>query len=225
MILDLIDKLVDRVIQLLTYKQQMRRALLDMYITPVFEEFEKVHAAYLDSFSRYRDTIQNSRDPNWIRTLQATLHTDNLFTANTRAKIVRLTEAKDDDLLKPFVNGICEYLMGARLVDPLGKELQPLRIQRWRQGFSRTLGEIADQRWQMVIDPDGEGPPLAPEEIPHKLQQRREIYPVDPTFTTEQDALHRSCALSALDAVVMEMQCQYDQICQHYMTLKNTLSL
>jgi hypothetical protein len=224
MLVDLIDKLADRIIQLLTYKQQMRQALLDTSVTPVFEEFEKVHAAYLESFLRYRDTLQNSMDPNWIRSLQATLAQDNLFTANCRSKIVRLAEAENDDLLKPFITGIGEYLMGARLVDPLGQQIQPLRIQRWRQSLSRTLGYIAEEHWQMVIDPDGARPPLASEEIQEELRQRQTSYPFDPASSTEQDALHRSCALSALDAVVMEMQYQYDQICQAYVELRKNLS-
>lgn len=39
MIIDLVDKLVDRVVQLLKYEKQMRTQVRDTYVAPVFEEF------------------------------------------------------------------------------------------------------------------------------------------------------------------------------------------
>ena len=189
MIIDLVDKLVDRVIQLLTYRKQMRAALLETYVTPVFAEFEQVHSAYLESFSRYRDLIRSTQEPNWIQSLQATLEKDNLFSANCRSKVVRLAEAEDSDTLGPFIKGISEYLMGARLVDPLGQKIQPLHVQRWRQSLFRTLGRIAEGDWQLVIDPDGARPPLRPEEIDDELEELRGRYPIDAGTVTNQDAL------------------------------------
>jgi hypothetical protein len=224
MIIDLVDKLVDRVIQLLTYRKHTRAALLGKYVTPVFEEFEQVHSAYLESFSRYRDLIRSTREPHWIQPLQATLEKDNLFSANCRSKVVRFAEAEDNDTLGPFVKDISEYLMGARLVEPLGKKIDPVAVQRWRQSLFRTLGKIAEENWQMVIDPDGAKPPLTPAEIDDELEQLRGRYPIDAKTITNQDALKRACALGALDAIVMEMQSQHDRVCQKYAELKGSLS-
>lgn len=224
MILDLVDKLLDRGIQLLTYRKQMRKVLLDTYVSPVFSEFEQVHSAYLESFSRYRDLIQSIQKPSWIKDLQAIVEKDNLFSASSRSKVVRLAEAENDDILAPFIKGICEYLMGARLVDPLGAEIHPLYVQRWRQSFITTLGEIAKGRWQMVIDPDGAMPPLSQKEIDRELEQLHTRYPIDSRTTTKQDSFKRSCALWALDSIVSEMQYQYDQVCQSYVELKGSFS-
>lgn len=224
MIIDLVDKLVDRVIQLLTYRKQMRTTLLETYVNPVFSEFERVHSAYLESFSRYDDLIRNTRDPNWIQLLQATLEKDNLFSANYRSKVVRLAEAEDDDIFGPFTKGICEYLMGTRLVEPLGKQIYPFHGQRWRQSLFRTLSEITKENWQMVLEPDAARPPLSQEEIDKELKQLCEEYPVDRETLTNQEVLKKACALSALNAIVMEMQYQYDQICQAYIELKRSLS-
>jgi hypothetical protein len=224
MILDLVDKLLDRGIQLLAHGKQMRRELRDEYVRPVFSEFEQVHSAYLQSFSRYRDFIQATQEPSWVRDLQATLRRENLFSADSRSKVVQLAKAENDDILAPFIKGICEYLMGARLVDPLGKEIDPVSVQRWRQGFSTTLGEIAEEQWQMVIDPVGAMPPLSPKEMKRELKQLRKSYPVDSKTTTKQDALKRSCALWALDEIVSEMQQQYNQISQSYAELDRSLS-
>jgi hypothetical protein len=109
MIIDLVDKLANRLIQLLTYKQEKRAELLEKHITPVFEEFERVHSAYLESFSRYRDQILNAQTADWIPSLQAMLRKDNLFSANTRSKIRRMAQAGFYDIKEPFVTGICEY--------------------------------------------------------------------------------------------------------------------
>jgi hypothetical protein len=202
----------------------MRAVLLEKYVTPVFVEFEQVHSAYLESFSRYRDLIRSTQEPNWIQSLQATLEKDNLFSANCRSKVVRLAEAEDNDTLGPFVKGICEYLMGARLVDPLGKKIHPLHVQRWRQSLFRTLGEIAEENWQLVIDPDGARPPLSPEEIDDELERLRSKYPIDARTVENRDGLKRACALGALDAIVMEMQSQYDRVLQAYVELRGSLS-
>lgn len=224
MLIDLADKLVDRVIQLLTYRKQMRATLLEIYVTPVFAEFEKVHSAYLESFCSYRDLIQCSEEPGWIKSLQARLEKDNLFSANCRSKLVRLAEAEHGDTLEPFVKGICEYLMGARLVDSLGKQTYPHHVQRWRQSLFRTLSKIAEEHWQMVLDPIGAGPPMNPEEIDDLLKQIGNKYQIGVRTVTNQDALKRACALWALDAIVMDMQSQYDYICQTYVELRSSLS-
>lgn len=222
MIIDLVDKLIDRSIQLLTHRKQMRKELLDSYVNPVYSEFEKVHSAYLESFSRYRDLIQTIQESSWIKDLQSIIEKDNLFSANARSKVVRLAEveAEDNDILDPFIKGICEYLMGARLVDPLGKKVHPLHTQRWRQSFIVTLGKIESEHWQMVIDPDGAMPPLTQEEIKQEIEQICKRYPSN----AELEGLKRSCALWALDSIVNEMQYQYDQICQTYVELKGVLS-
>lgn len=222
MILDLVDKLVDRAIQLLTYRKEMRTVLRDTYVTPVFEEFERVHSAYLESFGRYRELVQSTAGRDWIRSLQATLEKDNLFSANCRSKVLRLAQAEHDDSLGPFIQGISEYLLGARLIDSLGSSAFPHITQRWRQSLHQTLGRIAEERWQLVIDPNGAAPPLSPDEIDEALEERRLRYPTG--ATPGPDARKRACALWALDEVVAEMQHQYDTVCQTYANLKAALS-
>lgn len=224
MIIDLIDKLADRIIQLLTYRKQMRADLLEKYVLPVFGEFEQVHSAYLESFARYRGLIESSSDPNWIKSLQATLERDNLFSANCRSKVIRLAQAEQDETVGPFVKGICEYLLGARLVDPMGKEVFPHLIQRWRQSLFQTLGRISEEHWQLVIDPNGTRPPMHQNQILDELEQRRTKYPIPTEASTSQEALKRACALWALDEVVWEMQSQYDSVCQAYAELRGSLS-
>ncbi len=221
MIFELVDKLLDRVIQIFGYAASERAKLLDKGIEPVFAQFELLHAAYLESFTRYRDFITTSKDPSWIPSLQLTLEKENLFSANTRSKLLNLAEAEHKDIVGPFVKAISDYLMGARLLDPLGRKLNP-QTQRWRTGLSRRLGWISDGNWQLVIDPDGAAPPMEPAQIEAELKERRAKYQVD-LGTGELDATRRAFALSALDAVVREMQHQYDEVSKTYAELRTKL--
>ena len=218
MVLPLVGGVTSPLIALLNYLDGKDATLLKQHIEPVFAEFERVHTNYLASFRSYSGQIENAPGENWIRPQQETLRRDNLFSAHERSKIKILSQATNHKVLSPFISSICNYLMNARLVDPLGKELYPNEIQRWRQGFSRTLGYIAEGKWQLVIDPVGAGPLLSPEEIAQNLKEFREMYTLDPRIT-EHDALKRCAALWALDAVVNDMQNQYNRVGEAYAEL------
>jgi hypothetical protein len=218
MVLPLVGGVSGSLIALLNYLDGRDATLLQQHVGPVFAEFEHIHANYIASFRAYIGQIENAAGENWIRPLQETLRRDNLFSAHEREKIKILSQATDHKVLGPFISSICNYLMNARLVDPLGKELYPNEVQRWRQGFSRTLGHIAEGNWQLVIDPNGAMPPLSPEEITQELKLFREMYTLDPKIS-EQDALKHCAALWALDAVVNDMQNQYACVSEAYAEL------
>ena len=218
MVLPLVGGVTSSLVALLNYLDGKDATLLQQHVEPVYAEFERVHANYIASFRSYIEKIENTPGENWIRPLQETLRRDNLFSAHERDKIKILAEATHHKVLGPFISSICDYLMNARLVDPLGKELYPNQIQRWRQGFSRTLGYITEENWQLVIDPNGAMPPLSPEEIAQELKQIRAMYTLDPKIS-EQDAIKRCAALWALDGVVNEMQNQYARVSETYAEL------
>ena len=223
MVIGEIDTILSWAVKLFNLSKEKRAKLLKEEVTPIFEQFEKVHSAYLESFSRYREQILNAADANWIRPLQATLEKDNLFSGDVRSKIVRLSQELDDETLGPFVQSICNYVMNARLVEPLGKEIHPHEIQRWRQGFSRTLDQIAEENWQSVLDPNAARPPLSPEESAQELKQITSKYSFG-RKVSRGDAVKRAAALWSLDAVVNDMQNQYDRVCQAYADLRKKLS-
>jgi hypothetical protein len=223
MIVDLIDKLVDRVVQLLNHKKQINEKLLQQYVVPVFNEFEQVHSAYLESFLCYRALIESSSDPAWLQSLHVMVERDNLFTAHNRSKLMQLAEIDADEIFGAFVTEIHEYLLGARLVNSLGSEMFPHLIQRWRKSFLSTLKWISDEHWQMVLDPNGAGPPMPPETITDELAELSAKYPVQISNSSANDLLKRSSALWALDQVVQEMQSQYHRICNAYAQLQTSL--
>jgi hypothetical protein len=220
MLIDLLDKLVDRVIQLATIQEQKRAKLLAEYLEPIFARFDQLNSEYLTAFERYRAMIANSADPDWLASLQATLEKDNLFTTHTRTQLQRLAEAKKSPDVEEFIDGICEYLLGARLLEPVGKQVHPHAIQRWRQSLNKTLDRIAEEAWQLVLDPDGAAPPLSATHIEADLQQHRHKYRSYLKNITEPDLAQRAAAMAALDGVVTDMQWQYGQVFESYATLR-----
>lgn len=108
---------------------------------------------------------------------------------------MQLAEASSKSIVEKFVFEIQTYLMEARLVEPLGKQICLQMIQRWRQGFERTLGEIADERWQMVIDPDGARSPLYPDEMQEELNTIKNNYSFSLRNWEADQAVKRACAL------------------------------
>lgn len=216
MIVDLVEKLADRLIQLLKYKQEKRKELLKEHVIPLFEEFEHVHSAYLESFSRYRDQIVNAQGPNWIPVLQDVILRDNLFSANARSKIKRLAQAGFFDIDEPFVAGICDYVTGIRIIDSVVRNKDP---QRWRSSFSEALDGIADGTWTFA---EG-GFSLGKKEIESNKKKVLALYPISQKIGKE-DAAKRAFALHALDLIVSDMQKQYDIVCSAYAKLRKTLS-
>jgi hypothetical protein len=218
MVISDIDKLLSWAIKLydiLKEKRARPKEQLEQDVRSLYEQFEQVHASYKESFSRYREQILNATDANWIRPLQATLEGDNVFSGDMRNKLVRLSQRLEDESWGPFIKSICDYVMDARLVEPLGKEFHPHEVQRWRQGFSKTLGRIEEENWQLVLDPIGARPPLSPKETAQELKQITQKVSFG-RKVSKQDALKRAAALWALNGVVNDMQGQHDRVFQAY---------
>ncbi len=58
MIAELVDKLMDRMIQLVQHQKERKRSLLNDFITPAFELFEKIHEDYVSAFIKFRAEAQ-----------------------------------------------------------------------------------------------------------------------------------------------------------------------
>jgi hypothetical protein len=141
MLLDLIDKLIDRTIQLVKTDKEHRKELFERFVDPVFAQFEKVHQDYLASFKQYRDLLAqpNADRPAIIETIRR----DHLFTADQRTKLKALARGAEDTTVASFVRYIHLYLTspdfyGTQPGDPAYRDcVYP--SQRWRQGLLRDL--------------------------------------------------------------------------------------
>lgn len=109
MIIDLIDKFIDRCIQLVKYNQEIHRGLFYDYVNPIFLEFESIHNNYLKSFHKYRKLIKSGESfPSILDMIQE----DHLFTEGERHKLLELGRMNDKPLICPFIHSIHRYLMG-----------------------------------------------------------------------------------------------------------------
>jgi hypothetical protein len=89
----------------------------------------------------------------------------------------------------------------------------------------QTLERIQEEDWQLVLDPEAAQPPLSPKEISQELKQITGKYKhLFSRKVSKEDLVKRSAALWALEAIVNEMQNQYDLVCQAYADLRKKLS-
>lgn len=228
MLLELVDKLVDRLVELATYRKKARRELLDDHVAPVFEAFEAIHREYLASFEKYRETLRSSVSPlESGHPLLDAIRKDNLFTEHGRMKIMQLGQAVDDPEVGPFVAAVRDYLVDTRVAgDPIaGYRTAPFRNpQVWRRTLLHELEAILEERWQVVLDRCCSAPPLFGEELEHALAEARRgagILEADPRKT---DRTKQHFAVRALDEVVGEMQAAYGRVANEFSSLRAKLS-
>jgi hypothetical protein len=228
MLVDLVDKLVDRLIQLVRHRQQARLDLLKDHVTPVFAAFEAVHAQYLSSFTKYRQILKTSTDPlTPSHPLIDTVRADNLFTEHERTKILGLGSAADDPELGAFVRLIRDYVVDVRVADdPMagyrgGRFANP---QHWRRTLIAELEAIFDENWQIVLDPNAARPPLYGAELEETLANARREERIDENDPRNLDKLKQVFAVRALDEIVQEMQDAYGGVASEYARLHRALS-
>jgi len=110
--LDLVIRLIEKSIDLLKERRDSRRHLFDVFIRPVYEEFEAVHKEYLASFAHYRQEIQEGGDA-WVGRLVDIVDTDRLFTYGHRTKLAKMCESIGDRAGQDFITAIDRYTRSA----------------------------------------------------------------------------------------------------------------
>jgi len=227
MIVDLIDKLVDRILQLANHGKLTRRALLDDHATPLFEAFEAIHAQYLASFNRYRNVIATSTEPlTPTHSLIGEIQSENLFTQHHRERLIQSGAAAVDEALAPLVAHIHEYLVDVRIANEPVAGYRGNRFanpQHWRRSFLHELEHIFDAHWQPILDPNSARPPLYGSELQFALKEGCLDAGIPPDAADASNRLKAWFAIRALDEVVADMQQSYASIAAEYATLRSTL--
>ena len=146
MIVDLIDKLIDRVIKLVETEKKQKKKLFEQFVDPVFKLFDEVHKDYLESFERYINLLSDPTTD--INIVIETIKKDNLFTQNQRAKLKALADVSEESVVQPFVKYLHLYLTspnfyGTSPGDPKYRKYS-YHSQRWRQGLLHEfeIGEV-----------------------------------------------------------------------------------
>ena len=222
-----LDLLIDRFIQLIKAKKEAKAELFDNAVAPVAAAFEAVHAEYLASFARYRETLKSSKEPlKPGHPLLDTIRTDNLFKEHQRTRLLQLGEGVGNSEVAPFAKAIQAYLMDARVAeDPIGgyRGGQFRNPQRWRRTLLAEIECIFEERWLSVLDPDCAAPPLRGEALAQALEAECRNAGIPKRDRRRMDRLKAHLAVKALDEVVGEMQAAYAQTSEELLRLSRTL--
>jgi len=105
MLVQAIDKLIDRIIQLFQYQEKVRKETLENFIDPIYVLFEQIHNEYLKDFRKYREMIINSKlTLNASHPIFDLIKTDSLYSQGQRGKLealidplMRLRESKSEN--------------------------------------------------------------------------------------------------------------------------------
>jgi hypothetical protein len=194
MIVALIDKLADRIIDLLKHHQESKRKFFENYISPVYSLFEEVHAEYLKSFQKYRNMLKENRNyDKVVDELCDLIKEEHLFTTHQREKLVGLLSTPKESDLENFTFWISYYLFdsweafhGSYDLDHSDKGFGP---QRWRKSLFDYLKGIQEGHHIGTLE---------------KISKRHRV----------------KAAIDVLDGLVDKMQTVYSKITKDYFELK-----
>lgn len=108
MILELLLKLVDRLIDLSKRHEEVNRALFVDFVQPIFQTFETVHADYIDSLTRADTTLRMDLS----HPVFGDIELDSLKSKHLRTKLKDFKPANSTPRLREFLSAIDFYLRG-----------------------------------------------------------------------------------------------------------------
>jgi hypothetical protein len=152
MLVDLIEKLIDRCIGLVKEHEETKRHFLQDFVEPIYAEFQSVHDGYLACFEDYRAVLRGQDVfAAKVAQLEDKLRKDNLFTAGQRAKLLQFSRLSRGESFGNFVGGIRWYLtdtfeelVGTHATDEILQ--QSMRNQSYRNSLARELSLINDKQ-------------------------------------------------------------------------------
>ena len=112
MIIDLIDKLISRSIDLVHETEKRHRDVFNDFVNPLFQCFEDVHKDYMDTFRKVHQLISDDNPANDSE-IEKLLRDDSLFTMTNRRKLNSLAKSEKPKIVKEFVEAIENYLNGS----------------------------------------------------------------------------------------------------------------
>lgn len=151
MLVDLLDKLIDRAIQLIRHREEVDRHLYNEFVTPAFNELDTIHADYLRTFRKYREIVKTSPQPmDEKHPLLDQIKEDGLYSLGQRRRARALAEAAGNPKLDGFVTAVREYLYtGERGLDDIARNQKASPKAR---RITPTTGKLALRKIRAVAD-------------------------------------------------------------------------
>ena len=111
--IELIFKLLDRLMDLSKTHHEVNKALFQDFVDPAFQAFETVHADYIDSLIRYSSRFEDKTIPMDLKhPIFGEIELDSLKTGHLRSKLESFRPEDAPAQLKEFLLAIGFYLRG-----------------------------------------------------------------------------------------------------------------
>ena len=198
MIIDLLDKLIGRSIDLVKEIHSRHRAIFEDFAEPTYECFEKVHESYVDTFRKTRTYITDTDNPFSDNSkIDSIISEDSLFTRDQRMKLILLVNSTKPKLLKDFLRSIEQYLN------------VPFSLVYGDSIDSVAQGERDIMHQMMIMQ-------AIRSSLMDKIKGRIR-YDVDSVEDMKRKSLH------ALDECLFQLQDRYSEVVSEYGKIKNEL--
>jgi hypothetical protein len=111
-VLDLLLKLVDRLVALAKRKEELNRNFYSDFVKPAMDDFEKMHEKYVSSFDLYRSMLADPKHPlDSGHPVFRSVIADSALTEHLRTKILELKPLEDSEMAGDLVRAFRRYLL------------------------------------------------------------------------------------------------------------------
>ena len=219
-----IDLLIERILRQEEIWKENRRRTFSEFIDPVFQDFDKVHTEFIESFEKYRSIILESSQPlDLNHQVFFEIERDSRKTENQRIKILELSQCIDDPIVGNFINTIREYIEETYLSIDARMRFNNAPRSSLYEIFNRAFSEINDSTLNNYLS---------------KLQQQQFILlPACTPITIDDyssqiavnnnqigvEELKKIVAYATLDRMIELVEERYRNVVSQYAILKNKL--
>lgn len=140
MIIDLVDKLLDRLIELAKFGKQVQKERFQSLVQEALVEFETIHSNYLQSFRSYRTRLADGGES--VPAIIEAIREECLFTEHQRAKLREWSMlCAEHKQYGAFFDTIASYLTAVHDVESMtfGPDYFAPTGQRWFHGLVDAL--------------------------------------------------------------------------------------
>ena len=124
--LDLVLKLIDRILDLTKRHEEQNRLLFDRFVLPAFTDFEELHKRYVESLLEYRQTIRASHHKlDLSHPVLDKIAIDRLASMHLKTRLSSHDIALADERTQAFASALCFYLHGNNRVHLTDNEIPP----------------------------------------------------------------------------------------------------
>lgn len=222
MIVDLLEKVLNRLIAYRDAKQRRREDLLRQIVDPLFEDLGKVHETYLSAFREFRRDLGDGSAT--VEDVLRRVNEERLFTQAMRTRVRSLAGGWADTTEVPELATFCKAVIAYLTLPNNDSHLGSLAFahyQRWFTEYLLVLGVLHSRRSEAAIDPTSLWTFVPPLPMLLVLDEHSADFESELQRLCKADRL--SAAVALLDALVLSMENEYSRVCTAYAATRAVL--